>query len=376
MSLYFDSAATTPPSQLAIDVFEGVSQNTWGNPSSTMYDPGIEAKRLLNEAREIVAGQMDCEPEQIIFTSGSTEGANMIMQGFIPRGYERSSKILLTQLEHPCVFNTAVYLQTCGAGVSFIKNTRHGRVLYDSLEEELEQAKDFRRVLVCCMAANNEIGSRTCLELVYRKVKDYPNAKLFSDLTQAMGDPDPIKCQFDYAVASAHKFGGLKGVGFAYVRDPENLPSLLHGGHQESGLRAGTENVAAIYSMARQLEEYRAEAKDLEYYMCRLNGYLRGALSAIGGRVNTPEEGLKNIVSVTFEGANAQRIIAFLAMKDICLSAGAACSANGSEYSRVLKACKMTEEEMAGTFRISLSPGITTQNIDTLIAAIKEGLSW
>ena len=377
MNLYFDNAATTQPSQLAIDVFDGVSRNTWGNPSSTMYETGIAARRLLHEARDIVADTLLCEPDQIIFTSGSTEGANMIMKGFIPRGYEATSKILLTKLEHPVVYNTAVYLQSCGAGLSFIKNTRWGTINIDSLEEELERAKDFRRVIVCLTRVNNELGSRL-LPYISAYFSNHTNTKLMVDLTQAISSPEPLNAyNADYAFASAHKFGGLKGVGFVYAKDPKTLVPLLHGGHQESGYRAGTENVAAIYSMARQLEDYRRGVESSAETMIALHSYLCGALTAIGGRINGDRKnGVKNIVSATFDGFDAKKIIALLDMKyHISLSAGSACSTGSNEYSRVLKACDFTEDEMLGTLRISLTSEHTTEDIDCLVSAIKEILN-
>ena len=376
MNLYFDNAATTKPSQLAIDVFDGVSRNTWGNPSSTMYETGIAARRLIHEARDIVADVLLCEPDQIIFTSGSTEGANMIMKGFIPRGYEATSKILLTKLEHPVVYNTAVYLQSCGAGLSFIKNTRWGTINIDSLEEELERAKDFRRVIVCLTRVNNELGSRL-LPYISTYFSNHTNTKLMVDLTQAISSPEPLNAyNADYAFASAHKFGGLKGVGFVYAKDPKTLVPLLHGGHQESGYRAGTENVAAIYSMARQLEDYRRGVESSAETMIALHSYLCGALTAIGGRINGDRKnGVKNIVSATFDGFDAKKIITILNMKGISLSAGSACSIGSNEYSRVLKACDFSEDEMLGTLRISLTATHTTEDIDCLVSAIKEILN-
>ena len=374
--IYLDNAATTAPSDLAINTFVGVSRNTWGNPSSTMYDPGVQARNHVMEAREMIADVLGCDESNIIFTSGSTEGANMVMKGFIPRGYEATSKILLTKMEHPCIYNTAMYLQSCGVDITFIKTSREGGIIYDSLEEELDRAKDYRRVLVCCMAVNNELGTNMRPDLVGDIVHDYPNAALMVDITQAISDPAPMPTAADYMIASAHKFGGLKGVGFVYAKDPKSLVPLIHGGHQESGFRAGTENVAAIYSMARQFESYRQAVEASDTQAVAVRHYLCGALTAIGGRINGRANPACNIVSATFVGADAQKIISFLAMKEIYISAGAACSTNGSEYSRVLKATGMSEEEMRGTIRISFSACTSKYEIDEFITALKECLEW
>ena len=373
--IYLDNAATTKPSQFAVDIFDNICKHQWANPSSRMYEPGAEAARLISEAREIVAEVIGCEPECIVFTSGATEGANMVMQGFVPRGCERESALLLSRLEHPAVYNTALYLRDAGVYLSWLSNDKYGEVTEDHVEQQLQKLSDFRRKLVCTIGANNELGTINSLRRIAEVVHD-ESASFLADTTQLVCDPRPLPTVADYMIFSGHKFGGLRGCGWVYYKDPTSAVPLIHGGHQERGLRAGTENVAAIYATARQFEAYRS-ALELAYeYLRQLNAFIRGALVALGARINGGCDTLQTIISATFPGVSANDVIARLALDGICLSAGSACSSGEDQPSRVLKAIGMSDEDARSTIRISLNASLRQDDAEHFIEKLKGALEW
>ena len=236
--MYFDMTATTKPTDLAIDSFVDINMNYWHNPSATMSEGGVTARRLIEQSREKIAGLIGVEPEQIIFTSGATEGANMIIQGFIPRGREENYCIICSPIEHPAVLETVQYMNHCGVDVITLDVDGFGNVDLQQLKEYLSSISFNKEVLVCIMDSNNEIGTLQKTMEIEEIEHRYDGVYLFSDMTQSYAHADIIEADvlgYDFACASAQKFGGLKGVGFVYVRDPSLLTPLIHGGGQEKG---------------------------------------------------------------------------------------------------------------------------------------------
>lgn len=371
--IYLDNAATTKPSQEAIDNFVDVSKHHWGNPSSMNNSLGQNAHSYLDEARRIVAECIGAEPEQIIFTSGSTEGANTIIQGQIPRGEEKNWCIVTTAMEHPCVYNTAKYMETCGVALKILDNPVIDLHEFAKIIADVSDA--YEHVLVCIMEINNETGMAEPIDLIAKVTAEYPNVLLFTDMTQSVAHMPSLDVKalgIDFAIASAHKFNGFKGVGFIYVKEPSKMRPFMYGGHQEFGLRPGTENVAGIYSMALELQHARITRPRVAAPMERLLMKMVSKLEPTRDCFMDAD----NIISMTFDGVDANKLITMLDLKGIIVSAGSACSTGENKPSRILKALGYTDEEAQSTIRVSLDANTTESDVDKFIAAVKEFIVW
>ena len=348
--IYLDVAATTRPSATAIREFTRVANNSWMNPSSKTYS--VVAANELEAARETIAKCIGAAPGQIIFTSGSTEAANMVMA-------QNWSRILISPIEHPCVYEATSFPHILSVDCE-------GRIDFDYLIRSLDIYAG-REILVAIMGANNEIGTVQNLNRIADVVHSYRNAYLFADNTQLWAHSSPALDGVDFACASAHKFGGFKGTGFLYAKDPTMLQPLLRGGHQEKGLRAGTENVCGIVAMAAAFEENCRLGFD---GAAEINQLIRSLANDSGMKVNSPEDGLPNIVSVTMPDCGALEMIVALSMDEIYISAGSACTSGLLAPSRILKAIGMSDEDALRTLRISFDRKTRAEDIKTLFEKI------
>ena len=365
--IYFDAAATTKPSKIALDCFNYISENFWFNPSSTVYDGGIEARRFVEKARRVIADGINAEPEQIFFTSGSTEAANWILRSQIGR----NDILYCSPIEHPCVHNAVAVAERATAyRVRWFDVDRAGvvndKTYIRQFADDLVNYPD-SEFYMCIMGANNELGT------MQRFIKA-PNIKFICDMTQVFAhgsreDIDVQKHGFDFAFGSAQKFGGFKGTGFLYVKEPDKLKPFMYGGLQEGGLRPGTENVAGIWAMACQFQDIN-RMRNHTYRTCKqLRNYITGMLPSCA-RVNGGDNVLPNIISVTLDGIDANKLIAYLNMDGIYLSAGSACSTGENKPSRVLKACGFADDEARSTIRISFTTDNTVEEATKLINRI------
>lgn len=369
MNMYFDSTATQKPSRLAIDTYIDVSVAKWFNPSSTQYEGGYVAKKLLNESRKIIAECIGASPEQIIFTSGATEGANWILQKQI----NREDALIVSMAEHPAVYETAKHITR--NNTIFLPVCSDGCVAEDDLFETLyNNSHEGLKTLVAIMDSNNETGAINDTKDLVALSHRFQNTEYFCDMTQSFAHSLNYNVDdlgVDYAIASAQKFGGFKGAGFLYVKNPKDLKPFMYGGHQEFGKRPGTENVAAIYSSAVQFRESCAIRSDDYKKVKLLRDHLVEKLKADGWIINGGTNVLPSIVSATMPGCNAQRLVYHLGMDSLCVGTGSACSSGETKPSRVLIAMGMNEEEANGTIRISLDPSHSIDSIDYLVERIK-----
>lgn len=368
--IYLDNAATTRPAAEVIENFTKVSEEAWGNASSTTYEFGARAARLLDEARGIVAECIGAEPRQVIFTSGSTEGANMVIQGQIPRGDERNWCIVTTTMEHPCIYNTVRHMGE--AGVAVVELDEPMVSLVELVTAVARYTDDYEHVLMCIMDTNNETGATQPSAEIGALADAYPNMKYLCDITQSIAHGGGINVQkmhLDYAIASAHKFGGLKGVGFLYVRDPDNFKPLMYGGHQEFGLRPGTENVAGIWSMALQLKHVCTVRTN----MLELGNMI---IERLSGELKDYTYCAPNIISLTFSGVDAAKLMTMLDMDGICVSAGSACSSGEATPSRVLKALGYSDEDAFATIRVSFDEDTTEEDVAALCDSVEKNIEW
>ena len=344
--IYLDCAATTRPCKEATEAFNSAP---WLNPSATLYDSS--AKLAIETARKDVASQLGCSPDQIFFTSGSTEAANWVINSTVHAG----DHIITDLLEHPCVYESAFHAQSRGVNVHFIKNDGFELNLTSLLVLLNYCSSSGGRTLVAIMSANNELGTAYPVSEIAEVVHEYPNASFFCDMTQLQRPLDGV----DFACMSAHKFGGYKGTGVCFARRTEELVPLLYGGHQEANHRAGTENVGGICAMAAAMKA----RTPLGY---GLRDHIEELATQSGMIVNGGDHVVPNIVSLTLPDCKAQDMVVALAMDGIYISAGSACNTETAEPSRVLLSAGLTADEAVRTVRISFDRNNTEAEIDEL----------
>lgn len=366
--IFLDNAATTKPSELAINTFDMVSRDYWDNPSSTMREPGMAAKRLLTESRSIIAKWLDCDPDNIFFTSGATEAANWVIKGFDNNSRFRS--VILDPMSHPCMYSSC-------HRISWHKDLEYltvndGVIDINVLDYLLDEfSDDYTYTIVCINYVNNETGIAQNMLEISDVVHRYPNCFLVLDVTQALGHSLNIEKSilgYDFCFGSAHKFCGLKGVGFLCADTGINVKSLLHGGHQESGHRAGTENVAGIYSMAKQFDYVRSHIVESYRKEQDLYNYL---VSNLPDFCHVNYQGVPSIISMRVDGMSGQDVVSKLALQDIYISAGSACSTGEDKPSRVLIESGLSENAARETVRVSLTSDNRKDELDAFLTALR-----
>lgn len=372
--IYLDNAATTKPTKEVIADVTWCLENVWGNPSS-LHSPGIEAKRLLEESRKKVAKFVNAKPEEIIFTASGSESNNLAIKGFLDAN-NLYDCIITTKVEHPSVYNTCMHLgKDAWYRVEFTPIDSTGKVNVARFKQLISELSYFHYCFVTIMLANNEVGTINDIKKIVQIAHHY-NSIVHVDATQAVGqipvDVKELGC--DLLTFSGHKLHTPKGVGVLYKKNDIVLSPIIHGGHQEGSLRAGTENLPYIYALGNQLERigkveiddsiscyllYKIQ-KELKEYNIQLNGDLI--------------DRLPNNLSLTFEGINAETLITLLDMKGVCVSAGSACSSGIPEPSRVLKSIGLSDEEVFSTVRISTSKDTTKEECDEFVRILGECL--
>ena len=376
-SLYLDNAATSIIYPAAFAEYVRATSEYIGNPSSP-HSEGRKARKAIEEAREKIAKLMGCgHAEQIIFTSGGTESNNIAMEILQPRNKEYDEIALTTPIEHHSamrVGNNNVMLTIDSQG--FVNNT-------------IKQYKNWKLsygVNACIQFANADIGTiQDIRELSATHKEGHVNACFFTDAVQAVGHilinmqnlPD-----VDFLSASAHKFGGVKGVGFLFTKQLyKYYPKLMYGGNQEQGMRAGTENVPAILAMAKALEcslENLDEkiAREREVQKRLIEGLSHIPDSELNGvdPLEDPEHRLPNNVSFSFKGIFGDTLVALLdAEYNIQISAGAACETGSMNGNRIVRALGKSDELAKGTIRITFPEDITDEEVDYVLKAITDG---
>ena len=372
--IYLDHAATTQMSGKVLEFMLPYLRDEYGNPSS-IYDLGSDNKRTLLTARKKIATVLSCEPQNIYFTSGGTESDNWALVGTAEARAGFGKHLITTKIEHHAVLETCHYLETRGFEVTYLDVDELGMVN----PEHLKRALRPDTILVSVMTANNEIGTIQPIAQIGEILKKHP-AWFHTDAVQAFGQipVQPSEWNVDLLSASAHKFYGPKGIGFLYMRDGIKLPSFLHGGKQERGKRAGTENVASIAGMGEaarlaheemtkrieketQLRDYMIRRIENEIPYCRLNGSRNNRLP---GNVN-----------MSFQFVDGENMVIMLDMEGICCSIGSACMAGQSSASHVLQSIALPDDVARGSLRFSLGEETTREDIDRTIDILKEVLA-
>lgn len=370
--LYFDHCATTPPDEEVIRSVTEVMQTYYGNPSS-IHNLGMEAERLLNRSREVIARALAAQPEEIIFTSGGTESNNLAIKGTVMRYSKRGRHLITTQIEHPSVYDCCRQLQAFGFEVTFLPVDGSGRVDLELLRSALRDDT----IVVSVMHVNNEVGTVQPIREIGKMLKAYPRILFHVDAIQSFAKL-PLRPQdwgIDLLSISAHKIRGPKGIGALYRRRGRELEPLLSGGGQEFGFRSGTENVPLIVGMAKAV---RLAMEKREYYahdVAKLRSLLLERLRDIPGIVyngsDDPKQMAPHIVNVSYPGMKAEVIVHALEQNDIFISTKSACSSGEEKPSRVLIAMGADEHRAASGLRICLAAEHNEDDVRMLAAKMK-----
>lgn len=374
--IYFDNAATTP---LDPEVREAMLPylQQYGNPSSKYYSAAEQAKEAVQIARSSVAELLGCEPDEVIFTSGSTESNNMIIKGVSDAFWGSGKHLITSSVEHSSVLEAAFYLKTKGFQVDLLEVNTQGVVQPKMLNSTLQQhAKD--TVLVSLMWGNNEIASLNDIVSLGNLCKQY-NIPFHTDATQAVGKvPIHLKdLPVQFLSLSSHKIHGPKGIGAAIVRKDElgirpTLTPLIHGGGQEFDLRSGTSNVPGIVGFGKAAEIARRDMQANLQHILALEAYtihkIKEHFSSIVSFNSPSDDKLPGIVNVQFKGVNNELLIKKLAPY-VAISSGSACSS--SKPSHVLQSIGCSLDEVRSSVRISLSKFNSMDEIDQFIAILR-----
>lgn len=374
--IYLDHAATTRTLPEVAEAMEPYQDIYYGNPS-TIYEFGEKSREAIENARELIADTIRARPEEIFFTSGGTESDNWALKEAVHLHERmhpgRKGKILTTPVEHHAILNSCEELKQMDCGVFYLNVDETGRTILPDAEEAVLENED--SCLISVMYANNEIGTIQPIDELGRMAKRR-KILFHTDAVQAYGHL-PINVRrdnIDMLSASAHKFGGPKGVGFLYIRKEINLPAFVHGGAQESNRRAGTENVPGIVGMGKAAElahkRMRTESRRIRY----LRDYLAyRILREIPDVIMTGNRKyrLANNASFCFRGITGEAAAILLDTQGICVSSGSACSTGSMEDSHVLAAIGIESEWAQGALRITLGAENTKEEMDYVAEKVK-----
>ena len=369
MQVYADNAATTKMSQTAINAMLPYMERIYGNPSS-LHSVGQEAAEALQSARETIAKCLNASPNEITFTSGGSEADNQALLSAAWLGLRKGKKhIISTAFEHHAILHTLKKLEKEGFEVQLLDVGPLGNITAQQVADAIREDT----CLVTTMYANNEIGSILPIAEIGAVCKE-KGVLFHTDAVQAAGHlPIDVKAQnIDMLSISAHKVHGPKGVGVLYARRGVPLTSLIEGGAQERGKRAGTENIPAIMGMAAALKEacehMEANAAHVTHLRDRLiEGLSQIPHSALNG---DPVNRLPGNVSFCFEGIEGESLLLLLDSKGICASSGSACTSGSLDPSHVLLAIGRPHEVAHGSLRLSLSEWNTDEEIDHILAEV------
>ncbi|KIA95704.1 cysteine desulfurase [Flavobacterium sp. KMS] len=369
--VYLDNASTTAIRPEVIQEMTKVMTEDYGNASSP-HSSGRNAKTILELSRKSIAKQFNCSAQEIIFTSGGTEANNWILRSAVKD--LKVERIITTKIEHHAVLHTVLVLESeYNIQVDYVNINSDGSIDLTHLSNLLS---DEKKTLVSLMHVNNETGTVLDLERVSVICKQY-DVLFHSDTVQSVGKAkiDLQSNLLDFIVASAHKFHGPKGIGFAFVRKNSGLQPLLFGGEQEKGLRAGTEAVHQIAGMAKALTLSYENLDNEKEYILDLKTYLITQLEKElpGFRINGTKDDFYTILNVIlpFSVDKTSMLLFNLDMKGIAVSRGSACQSGSIRPSHVLKEMLSEADLKLPNLRISLSHYNTKEDIDWLIESLK-----
>ncbi|MCT2347358.1 cysteine desulfurase family protein [Niallia taxi] len=372
--IYLDNSATTKPFPEVIESYTAVAANYFGNPSS-IHRLGMEAEKLLMQARAQIAAILEVKPSEIYFTSGGTEGNNMALKGASSFYKTRGKHIITTRIEHDSIKRVMEQLEQDGFTITYLPVDEQGFVAVDDIKKHIQNDT----ILVSIMHVNNETGAIQEIAAIGELLKQYPKILFHVDGVQAVGKtPFSFKDHhIDLYTMSAHKFHGLKGNGILYAKEGLLLSPLLAGGGQERNMRSGTENVAGAVSTAKalrmQMENYKMHFSKMQ----ELNKFIRKQLESMDRTiVHSPVQSVPHIINFSAEGIKAEVLIHALEEKGIFISTTSACSSKTNTVSKTLLAMGVPEHIAESSFRISLAYENNKKELEEAMTVLKETIHW
>lgn len=365
-NVYLDHAATTYVKKEVLDEMMPFFTESFGNPSS-IYKLGQENRRAVDLAKERIANAIGATPNEIYFTAGGCEADNWVIKGIAFANMNKGNHIITTSIEHPAIINSCKFLSKHGFEVTFLGVDENGQVKLDELENAIKD----NTILISVMFANNEIGTIQPIKEIAEIAKKH-NVYFHTDAVQAVGSLkiDVKELGVDMLSMSGHKFYGPKGIGALYIKKGTKIDSLIHGGGQEQGKRAGTENVPAIVGMGKAIElayENFDEKNDkiIELRERLINGVLNNIPHV---RLNGHRtERLPGNTNFSFSFIEGESLLLMLNMKGVSGSSGSACSSGSLDPSHVLLAIGLDHGTAHGSLRLTLGAETTEDDIDYVL---------
>lgn len=368
--IYFDNAATTRPIKEAVDVFEDVSCQSFGNPNS-IHGFGYQSARILEESRAKVLSLLGLsQTHQCIFLSGASEANSMAIKSIGLRYQNRGKKMVASNVEHPSVTNSFLQMKDkFGFDCLFLPVSSSGVVGPDVLEASLDKTT----ILVSMMEVNNETGAIFPISEYADILSAYPKALLHVDATQGIGKTDCDYSKADLISFSAHKIGGIKGSGALLYKKSLQFVPLISGGEQEFGYRAGTVSVAAASSLAKALEVALASKEENRKKISGLCAHLEEGLRRLGEvDINSPSSHSPYLCNFSLERHKASVVVEALSERGIYVSSVSACSSKGEPVSTTLLAMGKSESQAANSIRVSFSHNNSIEEVDEFLSALKQ----
>lgn len=368
--MYLDNAATT---QIKKSVIDSINQALpyYGNPSS-LYAIGQDSKSIIQETKKSIGNLINCKADEVVFTSSGSEADNMAIKGFY-FAHMSDCTIITSAIEHKAILNSCAFLERLGANIVFVGVDNVGKIDLQQLEEACKNSSG--DLLVSIQYANNEIGVIQDIKTIAQIVHKY-NGVFHTDAVQAFPEMkiDVKSLGIDMMSVSGHKFGVPKGIGFLYKREGVEVEPLIHGGQQENGLRAGTENVPYIAGLGKAIstlpsQTSLAELTDKKNYFVNLLSQIPACM--VNGSM---QDRLANNINVSFKDVEGESLLLLLDMNDICVSSGSACNSGSIEPSYVLKAINVPDDYINGTIRLTINNDITYKDIQHCADVIKDSV--
>lgn len=363
-----DNAATTPVSPAVLEKMLPYFSECYGNANS-IHSTGLDARKALNAARKKVAAALNCNPEEVYFTSGGSESDNWALKGVAFANRKKGNHIITSAIEHHAILHTCEWLEEQGFEITYVPVDADGLVN----PADVEAAITDKTILISIMAANNEIGTIEPIEEI-AKIAHAHHVLFHTDAVQAIGaipvDVRAIGC--DLLSLSGHKFHGPKGVGALYIKQGTRIDNLIHGGAQERGRRASTENVAGIVGMAEAIELATANIPEKAARISALRDQLIDGLTALPHvRLNGHRtKRLPGNVNVSVRFIEGESLLLRLDLAGVAASSGSACTSGSLDPSHVLLAIGLPHEIAHGSLRLSLSDTTTQEEVDYVLSVL------
>lgn len=376
MKIYLDNSATTKPRGSVIEDMVNMMEVEYGNPSS-LHRMGFDAEKKIEHSRKIIADYLNVNQDEILFTSGGTESNNIAIQGIVNKYKRNGNHIITSSIEHSSVTNVFKYLEADGCNVTYVDVDSNGLLDLKQLEESITS----ETIVVSVMYVNNETGViepiKEIKEIIKKKNR---NTKLHVDGVQAFGkiSVDIKGSGIDLFSFSGHKIHGPKGIGGLFIKKGLSINPITFGGGQEKSLRSGTENTPGIVGLGRAIDEISKNFKEESTKIQSLKLYFYNKIveNIDNIRLNSfiDEKSTPHILNISFRGIKSEILLHYLESDNIYVSTGSACSSKGKGKNPVLKALKLTDDEIEGAIRFSFSYENTIEELDFVVEKVKNAV--